>query len=290
MTEPGPPPTPVLYETHMHTPLCRHARGEPEEYAEVAARRGLAGIIVTCHNPFRDGYSQDVRMHWDEWDAYVGLVARARDAMSERLDVRLGLECDYSPGFEPFLEQQLQSAEFHHVLGSVHPQVREYREKYWTGEPLAYQRLYFDHLAQAAETGLFDTISHPDLVKIIHPETWQIDALMPDICRSLDRVAAAGTAMELNTSGLNKAYPEMNPGVPILREMRVRGIPVVVGADAHTPERVGDGFETALETLQEVGYDHVSLFLDRKRREIPIAVALATLTRMGAVAPEQAER
>ena len=47
----------MLYETHMHTPLCKHAAGEPEDYAEVAQRRGLKGIIVTCHNPAPDGFS-----------------------------------------------------------------------------------------------------------------------------------------------------------------------------------------------------------------------------------------
>ena len=41
----------MLYEMHMHTPLCKHAIGEPEEYAAMAERRGLAGIAVTCHNP-----------------------------------------------------------------------------------------------------------------------------------------------------------------------------------------------------------------------------------------------
>ena len=38
---------PVLYEQHMHTPLCKHARGEPGDYAAVAEQRGLKGIVVT---------------------------------------------------------------------------------------------------------------------------------------------------------------------------------------------------------------------------------------------------
>ena len=25
---------PILYESHSHTPLCKHATGDPEEYAE----------------------------------------------------------------------------------------------------------------------------------------------------------------------------------------------------------------------------------------------------------------
>lgn len=270
--------TPLLYETHMHTPLCRHAEGEPEEYAAVAHERGLAGIIVTCHNPFPDGYAQGSRMYFEQWPEYVGSVQRAREAWQGRVDVRLGLECDFSPGFEPWLEEQLGSAEFHHVLGSVHPQVGQYRNKYFTGDGLAYTHLYFQHLAEAAETRLFDTISHPDLIKNFHPECWAPTAeLMDPIRRSLDRIAATGTAMELNTSGANKAVPEMNPCPAILEQMREREIPVVIGADAHVPERVADRFEEALDLLESVGYSHVSLFLNRKRREIPIPEARASL-------------
>ena len=30
---------PILYESHCHTPLCKHALGEPEEYAAEAEKR-----------------------------------------------------------------------------------------------------------------------------------------------------------------------------------------------------------------------------------------------------------
>ncbi|MCP4288071.1 MAG: histidinol-phosphatase, partial [Gammaproteobacteria bacterium] len=57
---------PILYETHLHTPLCKHATGRPEEYAAVAERRGLKGIIVTCHNPTNDGWSPQTRMNLEQ--------------------------------------------------------------------------------------------------------------------------------------------------------------------------------------------------------------------------------
>ena len=38
---------PLLYESHCHTPLCKHASGSPSEYAAVAEQRGLKGLIVT---------------------------------------------------------------------------------------------------------------------------------------------------------------------------------------------------------------------------------------------------
>lgn len=272
---------PVLYEQHMHTPLCRHAVGEPEEYAAAAQARGLKGIVVTCHNPLPHGLSQGVRMFPEQWDDYLALVARARQSWAGRVDVRLGLEADFWPGLEPFLEKQLASADFHHVLGSVHPHVSEYRRKYFQGDIHEFQRIYFEHLALAAETGLFDTLSHPDLVKNEDPSQWSTRRLMPDIERALDRIAAAGTAMELNTSGVLKSLPEMNPGPLILKAMAARGIPVVVGADAHTPKRVGDRYEDALNLLEIAGYNEVCVTIDRKRHAVSIARARASLQPVG---------
>lgn len=270
-------PTPLLYESHCHTPLCKHAHGEPVEYAEQAEARGLKGIIFTCHCPLPDGISHAVRMAPEEYDRYIDLVAAAREKFAGRVDVRLGLESDYYPGVEPWLEKLHARAPLHHVLGSVHPQVPDYRARYFKGDWFDYQKTYFDHIARAAETGLYDTMAHPDLIKNESPVEWDYARILPYIERTLDRVAATGVAMELNTSGVNKTIREINPSPKILKLMRERNIPVVIGADAHRPGRVGDGYAMALTTLQEAGYSEVSLFLDRKRQTVPIAAALASL-------------
>ena len=268
---------PLLYESHMHTPLCRHARGEPEEYAAQAEKRGLKGILVTCHNPLPDGIAQSSRMYPEDWPEYLRIIERAREAWAGRVDVRLGLEADYLPGLESFIEKQLASESFNHVLGSVHPQLKIYQERYFHGDDVEFQKQYFDHLAQASETKLYDTLSHPDLVKNVAPEFWNVDEMLPHIQRALDRIAKAGTAMELNTSGLLKAIPEMNPAPEILREISSRGIPIVIGADAHIPERVADNYETALDLLEDSGFQNISFFLDRKRQEVSIDDARASL-------------
>ena len=93
----------------------------------------------------------------------------------------------------------------------------------------------------------------------------------------LDRVASTGVAMELNTSGLNKTFPEMNPGIRMLRMMHARRIPVVIGSDSHTPRRVGANFDLALDALQEAGYQKVSFFSARKRQDVLIAEVRASL-------------
>jgi histidinol-phosphatase (PHP family) len=268
---------PVLYESHSHTPLCKHAVGTPAEYAAVAESRGLKGIIITCHGPLPDGLGIDHRMAPEEFDRYIELVAATREEFAGRVDVRLGLESDYFPGIEAWAEKLHARAPLHHVLGSVHMQVGHYRAKYFKGDPFAYQQLYFQHLAESAETRLFDTLAHPDLVKNDSPRDWEFSRIESDIARALDRIARTGVAMELNTSGLLKSVPEMNPGPRMLEMIRERGIPVVLGADAHRPSRVADRYEEALRMLADLGFRTVSFFLGRRRQEVTIETALASL-------------
>lgn len=278
-------PAPLLYESHCHTPLCKHAHGSPSEYAAVAEQRGLKGIIITCHGPLPEDMGIEYRMAPEEYEQYVELVAAAREEFAGRVDVRLGLESDFLPGYEKWAEQLHARAPLHHVLGSVHMQMRHYKARYFTGDHFAYQQTYFDHLAQSAETGLFDTLAHPDLVKNEAPHEWLFGRIEPHIQRALDRIAKTGVAMELNTSGLNKVLPEMNPGPRILTLMRERGIPVVLGADAHRPTRVADRYEQALRLLDELGFEAVSYFNDRKRHEVPISAALASLREISILTP-----
>lgn len=266
-----------LYDNHMHTPLCKHAVGQPEEYAAQAHANGFAGITMTCHNPLPDGMALGVRMAHTQFDEYVQMVQKAAEIHKGKTDVRLGIESDYWPGLEQFLEKQLNDTAFSHVLGSVHPHMNVYKQLFPAKSPLDFQKTYFTHLAMAAETGLFDTLSHPDLVKNNEPDQWKLPDIFEHICSCLDRIAKAGTAMELNTSGLQKKISEFNPGPQMLAEMAKRNIPVVIGSDAHIPKRVGANFQDALQVIRTAGYDDVSYFIDRQRVTISIDDALKVL-------------
>ncbi len=268
---------PVLYESHCHTTLCKHAFGTPDEYAAVALARGFKGITFTCHCPLPGGFSANVRMKPDQFGDYVAMIAATRETFAGKLDVRLGLESDFYPGVELWLEELHARVPLSHVLGSIHYQVSDYRKLFYTGDVKRYQQLYFEHLALSAESGLFDTLAHPDLIKNESPADWDFERMRPCIERALDRIAATGVAMELNTSGVQKTLPEMNPSPSQLVLMRERGIPVVIGADAHVPERVGDGYIAALKLLGKAGYQEVSFFIDRKRQSVPIQLALDSL-------------
>jgi histidinol-phosphatase (PHP family) len=261
----------------MHTPLCKHAVGETEEYAEVAIERGLKGITFTCHSPMPKGWWARVRMDEAQLDEYLAMVERARVTYAGRLEVRVGMEMDYFPGLEWWVEKLNERGDFHHVLGSVHFFGPEYMARYHKGDDLAFEKLYFQHLADSAETGLFDTLAHPDLIKNHRPAHYEFERMEETIAEALDRIAKTRVAMELNTSGLHKRYPETNPGPQMLRMMRERGIPVVIGSDSHNPKRVGADFLYATQLLEEAGYEKASYFIGRRRHETPLTAIAESL-------------
>jgi histidinol-phosphatase (PHP family) len=270
-------PLPLLFDSHMHTPLCKHAEGHPIEYMEQGLAMGLAGVIFTCHSPMPDGFSSRVRMAPEQFDDYLALVQSAADAAPDGFMVRLGMESDFFPGMEPWLEKLHQSAGFHYILGSVHWHISEYLDQFWKGDDLAFIRQYFDHLAESAETGLFDSLAHPDLIKNANPNTWSFSQVENIIAESLDRIAATGVAMEINTSGLQKSFAEFNPGPEMLAMMAARNIPLVLGSDSHTPLRVAENFLLAMDVATAAGYDKISIFEQRQRQDIPIEAARASL-------------
>jgi len=283
-----PDSSPIFFDSHMHTPLCKHAEGHPVEYMERGLARGLAGIIMTCHSPMPDGFSSGVRMAPSQFREYVNLVGEAADEAPDDFEVRLGLESDFFPGMASWLTDLHQRADFHYILGSVHWHVPEYIDAFWKGDPDAFRHQYFEHLAESAETGLFDCLAHPDLVKNANPDEWDFERARPAVEPALDRIARTGVAMELNTSGLNKIYSEMNPGPEMLALMAERDIPVVIGSDSHTPGRVAENFGRALDQLEDAGFETVSVFRERERRDYPIERVRRSLATADSGKPVQA--
>jgi len=254
----------------MHTPLCGHAYGEPTEYAAEAVAKGFGSIVFTCHSPMPKGFWPRVRMGMDDLPAYRKMVEQARSSYEGRLRVGIGIESDWFPGYESWLEDLHGQLDGEHVLGSVHFFSPEYQAKFGVPKTDDFFRNYFDHLVESAQTGLFDTLAHPDLVKNHSPDDWQFERLSDHISKALDAIAKTGVGMELNTSGVNKRLPEMNPGGDMLMLMAEKGIPLVLGSDAHVADRVGNGFREALDLAEASGYREVSMMWRRARTPMKI--------------------
>jgi len=260
--------TALYFDSHMHTPLCRHATGTPTEYALAAIDAGLSGITFTDHMPMPAWYDAGWRMHRDQLPYYVDLVLEAREAVSGRLEVRLGLEADYHPGTERWVEDVLNAYPWDYVIGSVHYlgawgfDNPEYQDEYAWRNMTGLYRQYYALVEGAARTGLFDAVGHLDLPKKFGHHDPDTSAALA----ALDVIAAKGMALDFNTAGWRKPVTEAYPSPDLAREAVHRGIPFVLGSDAHAPEEVAYRFGDARQLLAEDGA-RVVTFASRQVRD-----------------------
>lgn len=256
-----------MRDLHVHTPFCRHATGSPAEYAAAARRAGLAGICFSDHAPSPDGYDPANRMAMAEFPRYKAAVMGLEHGLEP--EVLFGIEADYHETCVGFLEQWLPEQDFDVVLGSVH-YIGEWGfddpaqiSKWADADVAGVWREYFKRVAALARTRMFDVLTHPDLPKKFGhrpPEKVARELAAP----ALDALAAAGMAIEINTSGLRKPAREIYPSAFILAMAEERGIPVCFGSDAHEPGQVGADFERAGRLARDTGYKETACFRKRK--------------------------
>jgi histidinol-phosphatase (PHP family) len=259
---------------HMHTPLCRHATGAPDDYAAHAAAVGLAEIGFSDHSPMPRDDFDNWRMYAAQLDEYVAQVRQAQKDFPN-LTIRLALEVDYLPGCEDWIRALAARHPWDYFIGSVHyvsdawaiddPQkLSEWKHRN-AGEVWA---AYFDRLTMAAETGFFEIIGHVDLPKKFgHCPPPDCTALYEKL---LNAAKKHDCAIELNTAGLRKDCREIYPSRQILELAFQKGVPITFGSDAHAPGEVGMNFAEAIRLARGVGYQESCRFAQRKRRMVEI--------------------
>lgn len=262
-----------LADYHTHTPLCRHADGWPIDLARVAAERELGELGFADHNPMPEQFD-DWRMLIEDLPRYIESVEEARAAFPN-LNIKLGLECDFIPGYEAWIEKLAGMHEWDYLIGSVHylPDGWEVdHPKYisrHTDNAEAIWVSYWKMYERCIRSGLFDFVAHPDLPKKfgIRPPGDLRRFYEPTIAA----LVATGVPFEINTAGWRKECAEQYPARDFIAMAHAAGVPLLVSSDAHSPEDVAAGFEHAGALAKDVGYDSTLRFSRRRRTSILLA-------------------
>jgi histidinol-phosphatase (PHP family) len=251
-----------------------------DRYRDAASERGIEELGVSEHI-YRFTQALEVWDHelWrenalDDLDEYCGFV-------SEETSLKLGIEADFIPGREDRMANLLDGRPWDYVIGSVHflgNEAVDY-DKYdvWTRADSADKvwRRYFEVLGEAAGSGMFDILAHPDLVKM-----WGEQRPHPDRDLryyyeiAMDGILDSGIAVELSTAGLRKPVGEIYPSVAFLEMLVDAGVPIALSSDAHIPEHIGHGYDHALEVLERVGVTELCVFEGRARRLVEIGASV----------------
>ena len=261
----------MLCDYHTHTRLT-DGQGEPREYAAAAVAAGLTEIACTDHMPFAHR-SSTWHMRMENLPLYVGWVESARREFPQ-LRILLGLELDYLPGIEQELRELQKRYDWDFFLGSVHfigdwnHDAPEAITRWRTCDVDAEWAAYFKLLTDAARTGLYDSMAHPDLPKKFGFRPKRDPA--PLFEAFLRACAETGTAIEISTAGLHKPCKEIYPSLDFLKLARTSGVAITFGSDAHLPRDVGRDFDQALALARAAGYTESCRFLKRKKTLSPL--------------------
>jgi histidinol-phosphatase (PHP family) len=246
-----------------------------DRYRAVAEEHGIAELGVSEH-VYRFRQALDVWQHpwWqqnalDDLDAYCEFVR-------EQTDLKLGIEADYVIGREDRMANLIEARDWDYVVGSVHflrdEAVDMEQWSVWRSpDPDQVWTRYFETLGEAASTGMYDIMAHPDLVKVWGPERPQPRGdLRRFYERAIEGMVEGGVAVEVSTAGLRKRVGEIYPAPAFLEMCLEAGLPVTLSSDAHVPGDVGRDYDHALELLDDLGIRELAVFSGRRRRLEPI--------------------
>jgi len=251
----SPPPIDIRRDGHVHTPLCRHATGEMEEYVLAAIDRGLTGIIFLEHLEAGINYFERTWLSEEDFNQYFQEGLRLRDRYADRLEIGLGVEVGYNPAGVEELLRRLAARTWDRVGISCHflpiddtarhlNLLSRQPQNIAIAREMGVERLltsYFATLLQAVRALPGTVLCHLDAALRHVPDIAFTEAHFSQINALLAAVRDKGMALEINTSGIAMGR-EPFPSRRILAMAIEYGIPLEAGSDAHRPEDVGRFF------------------------------------------------
>jgi histidinol-phosphatase (PHP family) len=274
----------MIVDYHMHLRRARVAGSEPldlsadavEPFVERARERGVDEICFTEHVYYFRQTSgiwflpYHVERCVYDLEAYCDAVLEAK---RRGLPVKLGLEVDYVGARQDDLAALLAPYPWDLLLGSVHEVldvVVDQEPGVWAERPTEeIWRDYVAHLCELARSGHVDVLAHPDLAKIYGQRP--PEPVLAELHESAAaEIAQAGVAVEISTAGLRKPVGELYPDRGFLDACRRHGVPISTASDAHEPAIVGEDLGRAVELARSAGYETVSVFEGRVRRQEPL--------------------
>jgi histidinol-phosphatase (PHP family) len=257
---------------HIHTTYS-DGTGSVAACIEQAISVGLTEIGISDHiSAVQPSPWKMPTIPFTDLERYIAEVREVARRYDE-ITALVGIEADYAPEHESHLHAVLDGWPFDYVIGGVHavdgfdfddPSMRD--DPRWA-DPDALFIAYYDKVRQAAQFGKFDIIAHLDYIGLWgHTPGPPVDE---PIAAALDAIAASGAAIELNTDRISDPAGVMYPSDRLLRAASERGIPLVLGSDAHRAAHVGRLWDEAMERAAKSGFPGLLRISDHTVAPLP---------------------
>lgn len=281
-----------LEDYHTHSELCHHAVGTIEDYVNKAIELNLNTIGICDHFPYeflknieRIPYIE-YAITVDEIDYYITTGENLREKYKNQINLRIGFEIDFFEDQEAALNSHLNKfkSRLDYILGSVHIldfqdgkgawgfDDSRFKEDYeYYGADKVYTQ-YFKTLRNMlnSEQFDFDIVGHFDLPKKFNDFPNDKELLINEAMKTLELIKHKGVVIEINTGGLRKDVKEQYPSEELLNHMVDLDIQILLGSDAHKPYQVAWEFNSIIDILKKIGYNHLTHFEKKKKTLIEI--------------------
>ncbi len=268
-----------LFNFHTHTCFC-DGSDKPPAYVEEAISKNFTALGFSGHSPLPFENSFAIK------DEYLGrfrdTIRNLQKEFADRIKIYLALELDYIPGISKDFRIFKKSCKLDYTIGSVHLIPDKSKEKLWFidgPKPETYDKglmeifdgdiktavtTYYHQINEMLITQKPDVVGHLDKIKMhnkdrffTEDEKWYEDL----VDETLEIIQSEGTIIEANTRGIyKKRSSSLFPGERVLEKAYMLGIPVTISSDAHKPTELDSGFDIALQTLKDIGYQRLSVF------------------------------
>ncbi len=276
----------VRFDYHIHESYSSDARdAKVEHYIEAAERLGIEELAFTTHQIITGPFA-DFGVQPEEIPAYIENIHRLRDTTNVKL--RVGLELDYFPEAERRIEALVEEYPFDFILGSTHF-IGEYdvgsrrdAAEFFSGRRLSEATSeYFGLWRRAVESGLFDSMSHPDywrrFLYLIRSEPADFSEY-GGVQEAIDSLVSYDVGFEVNSSGRRHQHGVQYPIRGFLEAAHRSGVKrVTLGSDSHSPDNLGYWLPEAVDLLRDVGFKYISTFNGRTNTSHPIDSVIRTV-------------
>ncbi len=244
---------------HTHTARCRHAVGTDDAYAQAALAHGFHTLGFADHTPwpYDREMENNVRMDVRELPMYVFSLLHLRDRYRGKLEIQIGLECEYFEEYLPWLREQLASQALDYIIFGNHYAApgAPYFGRYACNKEML-QR-YVESSLRGMECRDFAYFAHPDLFMRAYA---RFDGECEKASRAIcERAAKLGVVLEYNLSGIaiGAAHgdAECYPHDAFWRIAADCGCTCIIGFDAHSPDALGldREWKNAVSKLKKLG-------------------------------------
>ncbi|MCL2093929.1 MAG: histidinol-phosphatase [Treponema sp.] len=271
---------------HVHTSFC-DGQDDVETCCRSAYQKGLASLGFSAHAPVekKTGIKSSWNLLEKDLEPYLQEVRKAQKRWKDKLIIFLGLEVDYISGLMGPADRDYHEMGLDYIIAGVHylvpPRgppftVDNSREKVeqglkegYGGDALAMTGAYYAALGDLINSGGFDLLVHPDLVKKNNGGNYFFSEEDEGYIRQRSAIppllAQEGIPAEVNTGGMiRQKIHDCYPSAPFLRQFRECSVPMVINSDAHKAEDLDGYYNEAIRAMTEAGYTETLIFGGRE--------------------------